>query len=110
MLYIVKPEFIDNYSSNSGFANNPFITESELKRLARDWDVSVADLENQVSEMDTTEAQEIIDNGLFPAAVELMDDDIREQIHASLAPCSDLDFMAAYMAAHEKKYGVEFKI
>lgn len=55
-------------------------------------------------------AQEIINNGLFPAAVELMDDEIREAIHAELAPCSDADFLTAYMEQHRAKYGEDFTI
>lgn len=55
-------------------------------------------------------AQEIIDAGLFRAAVALMDDDIREQVHAEKAPCSELEFLAEYMERHAEKYGVEFMV
>lgn len=55
-------------------------------------------------------AQEIIAAGLYNAAVALMDDDIREDLHAELAPCTDAEFLAAYMAAHEAKYGAAFCI
>ena len=55
-------------------------------------------------------AQEIIDNGLFDAAVALMDDDIREAVHADLAPCSDLVFLEEYMQRHKEKYGIAFVI
>lgn len=41
-------------------------------------------------------------------ACELMDDDLRESIHAALAPCTDSEFLAAYRAAHLAKYGTEF--
>ena len=53
-------------------------------------------------------AQEIIDNGLIAAAVQLMDDEIREAIHADLAPCTDLEFLEEYMKRHEEKYGIAF--
>jgi len=55
-------------------------------------------------------AQEIIDNGLFDAAVMLMDDEIREEIHNDLAPCTDLEFLEEYMKRHEEKYGIPFTV
>lgn len=55
-------------------------------------------------------AQEIINAGLYNAAVELMDDEIREKLHQELAPCSEAEFLEAYMEAHEKKFGVAFVV
>lgn len=55
-------------------------------------------------------AKEIIEAGLYAQAVEFMDDEIREQLHADLAPCSEEEFLEAYMEAHENKYGVPFSI
>lgn len=55
-------------------------------------------------------AKQIIENGLFQAAVMLMDDEIREKLHNDMSPCTDLEFLEAYMIEHEKKYGVEFVI
>lgn len=55
-------------------------------------------------------AQEIIENGLYDAAVALMDDEIREAVHADLAPCTDLEFLTEYMARHEEKYGIAFVV
>lgn len=45
----------------------------------------------------------------FDAAVQLMDDDIREELHASMTPCSPAEFLAAYEAAHLAKYGAPFQ-
>ena len=39
-----------------------------------------------------------------------IDDDIREQLHAELAPCSEKDFMEAYIKAHLEKYGFPFEV
>ena len=39
-----------------------------------------------------------------------MDDEIREAIHAKLAPCDDLTFLAAYLEAHYEKYGEMLEI
>ena len=55
-------------------------------------------------------AKEIIDAGLYNAAVELMDDDIREALHDSAEFETELEFLTAYMEAHEKKYGVPFVV
>jgi hypothetical protein len=55
-------------------------------------------------------AQEIIEKGLYDASVQLMDDDIREEIHRELAPCTDLEFLEAYMAKHREKYGIDFTV
>lgn len=46
----------------------------------------------------------------FEAAVNLMDDEIRESLHMELAPCTEQEFFNAYCEAHEEKYGVEFAI
>ena len=46
----------------------------------------------------------------FEAAVNLMDDEIREALHAELAPCTEQEFFDAYCKAHEEKYGEEFAI
>lgn len=56
------------------------------------------------------EARKIIEENLYGAAVELMDDEIREDVHKELAPCTDLEFLAAYMERHYWKYGEEFVI
>lgn len=41
----------------------------------------------------------------FTAAVEYMDDDIREDLHIRMAPCSEQVFFTAYEVAHCVKYG-----
>lgn len=54
------------------------------------------------------EASDIIRRGLYNAAVELMDDELREQLHEELSPCSETEFLTRYMEEHEKKYGTPF--
>ena len=47
----------------------------------------------------------------YAAAVELMDDDLREQLHREMAPCSNQEFYDAYVKAHAEKYnGEKFQI
>lgn len=55
-------------------------------------------------------AQEIIESGNYEAAVALMDQEIREAVHADIAPCTELEFLTEYMKRHEEKYGVPFVI
>lgn len=44
----------------------------------------------------------------FDVAVMMMDDEIREEVHADLAPCTDQEFFNEYCKRHEEKYGEEF--
>lgn len=46
----------------------------------------------------------------FEAAVNLMDDDIREDLHREIAPCTEQEFFTAYEAAHLAKYGEEWEL
>lgn len=40
---------------------------------------------------------EIAANNLWDAIVNVMDDDIREAVHAAIAPCTESEFLAAYL-------------
>lgn len=44
----------------------------------------------------------------FDAAVQLMDDELREAVHSDIAPCSEQDFYNEYCRRHSEKYGVDF--
>ena len=46
----------------------------------------------------------------YAAAVMLMDDEIREALNLSLAPCSEDEFFAAYEMAHAERYGREWEL
>lgn len=46
----------------------------------------------------------------FEAAVNLMDDEIREELHAELSPCDDQEFLDAYVERHAEKYGEDFQV
>ena len=41
----------------------------------------------------------------FNAAMQLTDDDLREEIHRELAPCSEQEFFNEYAKRHEEKFG-----
>lgn len=40
----------------------------------------------------------------FDATVALMDDDLREELHNKLAPCSEQEFFTAYGEAHRERF------
>jgi len=44
----------------------------------------------------------------FDAAVAIMDDELREEIHAQFAPCSEQKFFDEYVKAHEARFWGEF--
>lgn len=44
------------------------------------------------------------------AVVNMMDDNIREELHNKLAPCTAQKFVDAYVVAHRAKYGEQFEI
>lgn len=46
----------------------------------------------------------------FDSAVELMDDEIREELHYMLAPCTEQEFFSAYEYAHAQKFGAEWEL
>lgn len=39
-----------------------------------------------------------------------MDDDLREQVHRELAPCSNKEFLIRYMELHREKFDEEFDV
>ena len=43
-------------------------------------------------------------------AVNLMDDDLREELSADLAPCTEQEFFEAYAKSHEAKFGEEWEL
>lgn len=55
-------------------------------------------------------AREIIDAGLYDQAVALMDDEIRERVHAETSPCTDEEFLDAYITYHMETFGEPFTI
>jgi hypothetical protein len=46
----------------------------------------------------------------FDCAVSVMDDDVREDVHSDLAPCTEQEFMDDYCKRHEAKFGTMFMV
>lgn len=47
------------------------------------------------------------DEVCFNACVALMDDEIREELHMELAPCTEQEFLDEYIVRHAEKYNGE---
>lgn len=41
----------------------------------------------------------------FEVAVSMMDDEIREEVHFDIAPCTEQEFFDEYAKRHAEKYG-----
>lgn len=46
----------------------------------------------------------------FDAAVSLMDDNICEELHGEITPCTDQEFYDAYCERHKEVYEEEFRV
>lgn len=52
------------------------------------------------------EAKAMLENITLDGLAECyMDDEIREDLHIKMAPCTDEEFLAAYLEKHEEKFG-----
>lgn len=45
----------------------------------------------------------------YNAALMIMDDELREEIHEELSPCTDQEFFEEYAKRHEEKFGEEWE-
>lgn len=46
----------------------------------------------------------------WDSAVNLMDDDLREELNGELSPCTEQEFFSAYEKAHTEKFGEEWEL
>ena len=46
----------------------------------------------------------------FETAVLYMDEEIRENLHFKICPCTEQEFFNAYVRAHKEKFGEVFTI
>ena len=60
-------------------------------------------LDNGHTYLDASDAAPIIDSmHLWDTVWEMMDDDLREKVHAEHAPCTNEEFLTAYLAESEE--------
>lgn len=110
MMYTIKPEFWELWgASNEAEAR---VDLGEIERLAAEWEKPVAELVPQLEPMDSNKKP--VDLGghcyTWETIVNYMDDEIREQLHNELAPCTEEAFLEAYLEKHLEKYGKAFEI
>ena len=99
MKYTIKPEFLDYWGSDA--TEETPLTRSDIENICRGWSVTVDSVLNQLNITDD-------DGNDWNYIVSLMDDDIREAVHADLAPCTEEDFLQEYRKRHFEKYHDEF--
>lgn len=51
-VYRVRSEYVDKWSNDSEWADNPIVDEAEIERLAREWEVPIDDLMEQVERIE----------------------------------------------------------
>jgi hypothetical protein len=90
----------DGTYSARGIIDRDGMTAAEVNKM----------LEDMSDDITREEARQIIQAGLYAAAVELMDNETREAIHAEKAPCSEEDFLTEYLTRHREKFGEDFTI
>lgn len=74
--------------------------------LAEAWEALTADTRRDYSRRwALNDLGEWVD---FGAAAALMADDLREEVHADMAPCSDQAFFEAYAVRHRARFGEDF--
>lgn len=98
--YNVKPEYIDKWIDHSESADSLTVSDDEISRLSIEWGVDMFDLLAQVD----------INEKYMSAAVELMDDEIREDIHMRGLCKNDAQFLREYEIRHLAKYGEPFYV
>ena len=93
MMYTIKAEYVDLWGDNA----EAVITEDDLEMIARGWEKPVDELLKQLNVYN------------YDSAVSFMDDEIREAVHADLAPCTEIEFLREYEKRHLEKYGTPFE-
>ena len=72
--------------------------EAAQETTQEEEDMSEISLDNGINFMSAHEAMEQIESlGLWDVIVEAMNDEIREKVHAELAPCTELEFLRRYL-------------
>lgn len=103
--YTIKPEFFDAWGATYDTA---LIDETEVARLADAWGASTDALLPQLDEVADTVMVGNTETTLEIAAA-LMDDEIRETVHAE-GITDPQEFIDRYCEMHREKYGEEFTV
>lgn len=99
MKYMVKPEYADQIFS--GECDTSYVEEcmkngmpeEDVQHLIREFGKEVINMFEVEEEAEMAEIKE----KTWQAIVSYMDDDIREDVHLDMAPCSNEDFLREYL-------------
>lgn len=99
MTYRIRPEYLEQWGPEA--TEETILTRKQIEDIAAGWDQSAADVLPQLIIEDE-------DGKSWEYIVSLMDDDVREDVHADLAPCTEDEFLEEYKKRHLAKFGAEF--
>lgn len=80
----------------------------EVRKAGREWLILVTAMERVYGTL--KEEVEMLNKFDWDVIVEYMDDEIREQVHSELAPCTNEEFLNRYAELHKEQFGEEFQI
>jgi hypothetical protein len=113
-----ESEIRDEYDLPDNFEGDCY--PEEIKDIVRDLTLGYAEEEKAKEEMldiFRSSAESYLedkirteDGGMYDYddVIGLMDDEIREELHHKLAPCTNQVFFDAYVSAHSEKFGENF--
>ena len=109
--YTIRPEFLSLWGSET--TEETVIDAAEVERLAAEWETPVEELLEQLKEIEMEDnTMTITVNSIettMEAAAALMDDEIREAVHAE-GITDPQEFVGRYCELHHEKYGNEFTV
>lgn len=94
IIYKINPDYVDLWGEDAGAE----LTTDEIEMIAHGWETTVEDIIDQLEPVN------------YKAAVELMDDDIRESLHNGPVSYTDAHFLWEYCKRHLEKFGEPFNI
>ena len=105
MMYHIKPEYLTMWGEDC--TEDTLIDTAEVEHLAAEWDKPIEELLPQLEATDLVE----LDGNIIhmETAAELMDDEIREQLHAE-GITDPQTFLDRYCEEHYAKYGESFTV
>ena len=113
----IKIEVFNSDKTGTNEYTTVRITAADAKECQRVLDGQISDgiFENSntgwIEEVDESKVKDEDGREIdYDSAVALMDDEIREDLHDKLSPCTTQIFYDAYCKAHYAKYGEEFEV
>jgi hypothetical protein len=80
----------------------------EIRKAGREWLILRSAIVRLYGEM--KEEYVMLSKFSMEVIAHYMDDELREQVHAELAPCTDEEFLTRYIELHKAKFNEDFTI